>query len=55
MEGGEKTDKVKKKSKRAEEEGTAKDTFEEYKFTNQNWIKVLDEIWKYAPNRYGLR
>jgi hypothetical protein len=24
-----------------------------FKFSNQNWIKVLDEIWKFAPNRYG--
>jgi hypothetical protein len=28
-------------------------TLEEYKFTNLNWIKVLDEIWKFAPNKYG--
>ncbi len=26
---------------------------DEYKFTNQNWIKVLNEIWQFAPNKYG--
>lgn len=26
---------------------------DDYKFSNQNWIKVLDEIWKFAPNRHG--
>ncbi len=28
-------------------------TIDEWEYTNQNWIKVLDAIWKYAPNRYG--
>jgi len=28
-------------------------TFDEWEFSNQNWIKVLDTIWKRAPNRYG--
>ena len=25
----------------------------EWEFSNQNWIKVLDTIWKRAPSRYG--
>ena len=29
------------------------DIFEDYHFTNQNWIRVLDEIWQYAPNKWG--
>ena len=53
MEGGEEIDTVKKESESAENKGIAEQTFVEYKFTNQNWVKVLDEIWKYAPNRYG--
>jgi len=53
MEGGKMMDEVKKKSKRAENKGIVKKTLEESKFTNQNWVKVLDEIWKYAPNKYG--
>jgi len=28
-------------------------SIDEWEYTNQNWIKVLDAIWKYAPNRYG--
>jgi len=28
-------------------------SIEEWEFSNQNWIKVLDTIWKRAPNRYG--
>ena len=28
-------------------------SIEEWEFSNQNWIKALDTIWKYAPNRYG--
>lgn len=28
-------------------------TADEWKFTNQNWKKVLNEISNYAPNRYG--
>ena len=28
-------------------------SIEEWEFSNQNWIKVPDTIWKYAPNRYG--
>ena len=30
-----------------------KNTGDEWEFSNQNWIKVLDTIWKRAPNRYG--
>ena len=30
-------------------------TFDEWEFSNQNWIKVLDTIWKHAPNRYEKR
>ena len=29
------------------------DTSEPWEFSNQDWIKVLDTIWKHAPNRYG--
>lgn len=53
MEGGEEIDEVKKKRESAEKKDIAEQTFEEYRFTNQNWVKVLDEIWKYAPNKYG--
>lgn len=53
MEGGKEIDAVKKKSESEENKGIEKMTLEESKFTNQNWVKVLDEIWKYAPNRYG--
>ena len=28
-------------------------SIDEWEYTNLNWIKVLDAIWKYAPNRYG--
>ena len=28
-------------------------TFDEWKFTNQNWKRVLAKIVNYAPNRYG--
>lgn len=44
---------VKGKSEGAKSRGIEKKTLEESKFTNQNWVKVLEEIWKYAPNRYG--
>jgi len=30
-----------------------KDTIDEWRFTNQNWRRVLKEIVDYAPNRYG--
>lgn len=53
MEGGKEIDEVKKKSESAKNKGIEKKTLEEFKFTNQNWAKVLDEIWKHAPNRYG--
>jgi len=53
VEGGKDMDEVKKKSESEEKQEIEEKTFEEYKFTNQNWVKVLDEIWKYAPNRYG--
>lgn len=32
---------------------TKKNTINEWKFTNQNWKRVLKEIVNYAPNRYG--
>ena len=28
-------------------------SIDEWEYTNLNWIKVLDAIWKHAPNRYG--
>ncbi|MDO8635453.1 MAG: hypothetical protein Q7R34_04295 [Dehalococcoidia bacterium] len=31
----------------------SKDTFEEKRFTNQNWKRVLNAIYSYAPNGYG--
>lgn len=30
------------------------ETLENHKFTNQNWVTVLEEIWKYAPNKWGM-
>lgn len=30
-----------------------KKTLDEWRFTNQNWKRVLKEIVDYAPNRYG--
>ena len=30
------------------------ETIEEHKFTNQHWVTVLDEIWAYAPNKWGI-
>jgi len=30
-----------------------KDTSDEWRFTNQNWKGILNEISNYAPNRYG--
>ena len=53
MKGGKMMDEVKKESESTKSKGIEKKTLEESKFTNQNWIKVLDKIWKYAPNRYG--
>ena len=29
------------------------DNINDWHFSNQNWKKVLDVIWDYAPNRYG--
>ena len=46
-------DEAKKETEKPESKAIAEETLEEFKFTNQNWIKVLDETWKYAPNRYG--
>ena len=28
-------------------------SIDEWEYSNINWMKVLDTIWKYAPNRYG--
>jgi hypothetical protein len=53
VEGGKEIDKVKKKSENTNNDEGEEKKLEESKFTNQNWAKVLDEIWKRAPNRYG--
>ncbi|MFC1860507.1 hypothetical protein ACFLYC_02925 [Chloroflexota bacterium] len=31
-----------------------KDSEDEWRFTNQNWKRVLNEISDYAPNKYGI-
>jgi len=31
----------------------SKGSDKEWRFTNQNWKKVLSEIYNYAPNKYG--
>jgi hypothetical protein len=28
-------------------------SIDDWKYSNQKWIKVLNEIWTYAPNGYG--
>ncbi len=28
-------------------------SIDEWEYSNRNWIKVLDEIWKSAPHRYA--
>ena len=28
-------------------------SIDQWEYTKLNWIKELDAIWKYAPNRYG--
>jgi hypothetical protein len=43
----------KKESKSSRITGTERKTLEESRFTNQNWIRVLHEIWKNAPDRWG--
>jgi hypothetical protein len=53
VKGSKMMNEVKRKSEGTKGKGVAKKTLEESKFTNQNWVKVLDEIWRYAPNRYG--
>ena len=53
MEGGKMMDEAKKETEKPKSKGIVEETLEEFKFTNQNWVKVLDEIWKCAPNKYG--
>jgi len=53
MQGGKMMDEAKKETEKPKSKGIAEKALEESKFTNQNWVKVLDEIWKYAPNKYG--
>lgn len=53
VEGGKEIQGMKKESEGKEKKAIAEGTLEEYKFANQNWIKVLDEIWSFAPHRYG--
>jgi len=47
-------DEAKKENEKTKSKGTAEETLKEFKFKNQNWIKVLNEIWEYAPYQYSL-